>query len=210
MDMIEDYYSKEDGGWQVVNVKTNPNRQSHGAAPDPEGEVLRPLLIGQSNVLQQFHVEQLSRHLPPRTVGYPWQLKYGTATHGTSLRTLYRTLAPLSSPVLLAVQDTHKQVFGALASEPFKVSEHFYGTGECFLFTFNPDLKVFRWTGDNTFFIKGDLDSLGMGSGRGAFGLWLDSDLYHGRSHHCDTFGNAPLSTQEDFSVNQLEVWAFL
>lgn len=34
------------------------------------------------------------------------------------------------------------QVFGALASEPFKVSDCFYGTGETFLFTFNPEFEV--------------------------------------------------------------------
>lgn len=34
------------------------------------------------------------------------------------------------------------QVFGALASEPFKVSDGFYGTGETFMFTFSPDFEV--------------------------------------------------------------------
>lgn len=37
------------------------------------------------------------------------------------------------------------QVFGALASEPFKVSDGFYGTGETFLFTFNPEFEVMIW-----------------------------------------------------------------
>lgn len=33
-------------------------------------------------------------------------------------------------------------MFGALASEPLKVSDGFYGTGETFLFTFNPEFEV--------------------------------------------------------------------
>jgi len=33
-------------------------------------------------------------------------------------------------------------MFGALASQPFKVSEGFYGTGETFLFTFYPEFEV--------------------------------------------------------------------
>lgn len=42
---------------------------------------------------------------------------------------------------------------------------------------------------------------------RGGFGLWLDADLYHGSSFSCPTFRNASLSTQEDFIVQDLEVW---
>lgn len=36
----------------------------------------------------------------------------------------------------------YPQVFGALASEPFKVSDGFYGTGETFVFTFCPEFEV--------------------------------------------------------------------
>lgn len=42
---------------------------------------------------------------------------------------------------------------------------------------------------------------------RGGFALWLDADLYHGSSFSCPTFRNASLSTQEDFIVQDLEVW---
>ncbi|KAK3515741.1 hypothetical protein QTP70_030185 [Hemibagrus guttatus] len=100
-------------------------------------------------------------------------------------------------------------VFGALASEPFKVSDGFYGTGETFLFSFYPQFEVYKWTGDNMFFIKGDMDSLAFGGGSGEFGLWLDGDLYHGRSHSCKTFGNPMLSMREDFFVQDIEIWSF-
>jgi hypothetical protein len=98
-------------------------------------------------------------------------------------------------------------VFGALTSCALKVSDHFYGTGESFLFRFKTplvpaassdsascasddqhssgsaspttttantkkqtpgganDLEVFEWTGDNIYFIKGNNESLAIGSG---------------------------------------------
>jgi hypothetical protein len=44
----------------------------------------------------------------------------------------------------------------------------------------------------------------------GRFGLWLDGDLNQGRSQTCKTFGNDPLSPDEDFWVKTLECWAFM
>ncbi|KAK1895154.1 Oxidation resistance protein 1, partial [Dissostichus eleginoides] len=151
----------------------------------------------------------LARNLPPRTIGYPWTLAFGTSKHGMSIKSLYRAMQGQDTPVLMVIKDSDGQVFGALASEPFKVSDGFYGTGETFLFTFNPEFEVFKWTGDNMFFMKGDMDSLSFGGGSGEFGLWLDGDLYHGRSHSCKTFGNPMLSKKEDFYVQDIEIWAF-
>lgn len=45
---------------------------------------------------------------------------------------------------------------------------------------------------------------------RGIFGLWLDEDLYRGRSHSCETFANDTLSSSEDFICCGLEAWGFV
>lgn len=34
------------------------------------------------------------------------------------------------------------QIFGAYATHPFRFSDHYYGTGETFLYTFSPTFKV--------------------------------------------------------------------
>jgi hypothetical protein len=45
------------------------------------------------------------------------------------------------------------------------VSDHFYGTGESLLYKFNPSFKVFHWSGENLYFIKGNPESLAIGAG---------------------------------------------
>uniref|UniRef100_A0A8C1SCF2 Oxidation resistance protein 1 n=1 Tax=Cyprinus carpio TaxID=7962 RepID=A0A8C1SCF2_CYPCA len=174
-----------------------------------EPETFKPNLNEPSDLLEAEQIEKLAKHLPPRTIGYHWNLAFSTSKHGMSIKTLYRAMQDQDSPMLLVIKDSDGQIFGALASEPFKVSEGFYGTGETFLFTFYPEFEAYKWTGDNLFFIKGDMDSLAFGGGSGEFGLWLDGDLYHGRSHSCKTFGNPMLSTKEDFFVQDIEIWSF-
>ncbi|XP_069076714.1 oxidation resistance protein 1 isoform X5 [Pleurodeles waltl] len=194
--------------WEITREDVN-STQTTSFKVNLEPETFKPNLSDPSDLLQPDQIEKLTKHLPPRTIGYPWTLVYGTTKHGMSLKTLYRTMLGLDTPVLLVIKDSDGQVFGALSSDPFKVSDGFYGTGETFLFTFSPDFEVFKWTGDNMFFVKGDMDALAFGGGGGEFGLWLDGDLYHGRSHSCKTFGNRTLSKKEDFIVQDIEIWAF-
>ncbi|XP_028326389.1 nuclear receptor coactivator 7 isoform X2 [Gouania willdenowi] len=166
-----------------------------------------PVLSDHSQLLDDLHLERLVAQMPARTHGYPWHLVYSTAIHGSSLKTLYRNMAGLDSPVLLVIKDMQKKVFGAFSSDPFKVSKYCYGTGETFLFSFSPDFKAYRWSGKNSYFVSGNSESLQIGGGGSGFALWLDAELYHGASFSCATFQNAPLSTQEDFVVLDLEVW---
>ena len=44
----------------------------------------------------------------------------------------------------------------------------------------------------------------------GNYGLWLDADLYRGRTCHSKTFDNTRLSSNEDFIIANVEVWSFI
>jgi hypothetical protein len=176
------------------------------------GEDEIPDLQAESQILSRKQVHLLTRKLPSRTVGHSWELIYSTTIHGISLSTLYRNFHGYDTPVLIVVKDENQKVFGAFMSEVPKISEGFYGTGESMLYSFMTEtsLKLYNWTGDNNFFIKGSKSSLVIGGGEGMFGLWLDEDLYRGRSHACRTFANETLSTSEDFICCGLEAWGFV
>ncbi|XP_018351339.1 PREDICTED: TLD domain-containing protein 2 isoform X14 [Trachymyrmex septentrionalis] len=175
-----------------------------------DNDVIVPDLIGTTEILSDEHREQLCHHLPARAEGYQWTLVFSTSQHGFSLNSMYRKMAKVESPILLVIEDTEGNVFGALTSCSLHVSDHFYGTGESLLFRFTPRFQCFNWTGDNLYFIKGNNESLAIGAGDGKFGLWLDGDLYQGRTQSCSTYGNEPLAPREDFVVKTLECWAFI
>ncbi|XP_042676089.1 nuclear receptor coactivator 7 isoform X3 [Centrocercus urophasianus] len=211
LDMIDNFFSEPTTkSWEIITVEEAKRRKSvcsyYGEEDDDDA---LPVLKHHSALLENMHIEQLARRLPARVQGYPWQLAYSTLEHGTSLKTLYRKSASLDSPVLLVIKDMDNEIFGAYATHPFRFSDHYYGTGETFLYTFSPNFKVFKWSGENTYFINGDMTSLELGGGGGRFGLWLDADLYHGRSNSCSTFNNDILSKKEDFIIQDVEVWTF-
>ncbi|XP_071761468.2 oxidation resistance protein 1 isoform X1 [Centroberyx gerrardi] len=192
--------------WEMVLMEESGDKPTLVIDRDPEG---LNEIVEQSRILEASHVRELCLELPPRTVGHTWQLAYSTSRHGSSLKSLYRKLSDTDSPVLIVIKDALDQVFGGFLSHPLRPSETFYGTGETFLFMLRPRFKCFRWTGENSFFIKGDLDSFAVGGGSGHFGLWLDEALYLGRSSPCHTFNNCCLSETDDFRVMELEVWTF-
>ncbi|XP_017091191.2 nuclear receptor coactivator 7 isoform X16 [Drosophila bipectinata] len=197
--------------WEVLSMSTDEYRKtSLFATGSFELDFPIPDLIGKTEILTEEHREKLCSHLPARAEGYSWSLIFSTSQHGFALNSLYRKMARLESPVLIVIEDTEHNVFGALTSCSLHVSDHFYGTGESLLYKFNPSFKVFHWTGENMYFIKGNMESLSIGAGDGRFGLWLDGDLNQGRSQHCSTYGNEPLAPQEDFVIKTLECWAFV
>ncbi|NWT60050.1 TLDC2 protein, partial [Erythrocercus mccallii] len=157
-------------------------------------------------------VPQLGPQLPPRLTQQPWHLLFSTGRDGFSLRTLYRSRARPDSPALLLIRDTEAQTFGAFSASAIRSSSGFYGTGETFLFSFCPELKVFRWTGRNDFFVKGDVNLLMVGGGRGtqaALWSWVQApgDVLNPKTLALVTFDNETLSHREEFCIQDLEVW---
>ena len=163
-----------------------------------------------SELLSDDQRKLLHQHLPPRTQGYVWSLVFSTQLHGFSLHSLYRKSAEIDSPVLMVIQDTDHATFGAFISCPPAISEKFSGTGESWLFSFFPVFKVYKWTGENNYFVQGSSSSLVIGSSEGQFGLWIDENFNMGSSHAVSTFDNKPLPGKEDFSINNVECWTFV
>ncbi|KAG7169663.1 TLD domain-containing protein 2-like [Homarus americanus] len=182
---------------------------SSGSLTSLDLEAFLPEIVGTSEIITDIVRKNMYKKLPARAQGYSWKLVFSTSQNGFSLNSLYRKMSDVETPVMLFIQDTHQNVFGAVVSGSLHVSELYYGTGESFLFSFHPEFQVFPWTGENTFFVRGNNESLIVGGGDGNFGLWLDGDLYQGRTQPCKTYNNPQLTDSEDFIIKSVECWCF-
>ncbi|CAH2990193.1 unnamed protein product [Chilo suppressalis] len=237
--------------WEVLSMSDELRRALYSSGASIDMEFSPPDLIGTSEIFTMEHREKICTVLPARAQGYMWSLAFSTSQHGFSLASMYRKMQRVDSPVLLVIQDTDNNVFGALTSCALHPSEHFYGTGESLLFSFQrveesrrpshsddrdkekegkeetkedatkdekgdqlppvkTKFKYWGWTGENMYFIRGSSDNISIGAGDGRFGIWLDGDLYLGRTQRCTTYGNEPLTTREDFIVKIMECWTFI
>ena len=114
-----------------------------------------PEIDGESEILKPEDITRLSDFLPPRIIGTGWKLIFSTSLHGFSLGSLYRRCQQdTTSPTLLCIEDTRGNMFGALLSCPIKLQDHFYGTGESFLFTCRPEFNIYNWSGENQHFAR--------------------------------------------------------
>ncbi|KAK7907831.1 hypothetical protein WMY93_016443 [Mugilogobius chulae] len=206
LDMIDNFFGDPAScSWEIITINEAKRRQSFGSCDADLSVDVLPLLTDTSDLLEDTHIEKLACRLPARVQGYPWRLAYSTVKHGTSLKTLYRSLLDVDSPVLLVIKDMDHQIFGAFSTHPFRVTEHFYGTGETFLYSFCPEIKVYRWTGENSYFVKGNIDSLQMEEGVGSLVCGWMQNCTGGTTTKCATFNNPPLSAQQDFNIHSLE-----
>eukprot|EP00897_Mesotaenium_endlicherianum_P008936 jgi/Mesen1/8070/ME000433S07369 len=171
-----------------------------------EGKYL-PVKDGQSLMLKDAHIKALAAALPARLRTLTWVLQYSTHRDGISLSTLYRKVHK-KGPVLLVARDRQQHVFGCFTSEEWRVAPRYYGNGECFVFQVQPELKAYRWTRANSYFMFSTSSLLAIGGG-GHYAMLLNSDLLTGYSGISETFGNESLSGSEEFELLHLEVWSF-
>merc|ERR1719266_2425680 len=134
-----------------------------------------------------------------------------------------RKLSSVTGPVLILIEACGNKndkklnedasgtsTFGAFLSGAPKRSEHFEGTGQTFVFKLKPNFNTYKWTGENTYFFKVDHDCMIIGSSKGSNAIWIDADLYQGRTRACGTFDSPQLlEGGEDFTLKTLECWAF-
>ena len=154
---------------------------------------------------------QLNRWLPARFSILEPTLLFTTAKDGFSLENMMRHVEG-NSPLIVVVETTEHNVFGCFVpGQLYTSGEHFYGTGEAFLFTFAPKPTVYEWRkGRNQFFFMVHNKTIAIGGGGQGPGLWIDGELNNGQSHRSATFCNAPLNNGEsDFVVLALEVFTF-
>ncbi|KAF7695843.1 hypothetical protein HF521_005937 [Silurus meridionalis] len=104
-------------------------------------EINKNITSEQSKVLSVTQIQELFNALPATLRLCEWVLAYRTQSHGSSLRTLYRTTSEMDTCMIVLIKDTYGQVFGAVCSAPLRVSSTYYGTGQTFLFSFSPHLQ---------------------------------------------------------------------
>lgn len=175
---------------------------------DIKTETFIPTLSRPSAILSREDLVKINRHLPNRFKFMDWKLLYGTQVHGISLNTFFLNLED-AGPSIMVVEDKDRNLFGCFASDSWRIEPHYYGNGECFMFTLKPYSRFYHWSQKNSNFMCSRKDFVAMGGGRHGFGLWIDNEFNNGSTYECDTFDSAPLTKSEDFQITVVEVWGF-
>ncbi|KAF9157552.1 hypothetical protein DFQ26_008610 [Actinomortierella ambigua] len=145
----------------------------------------------------------------------PFRLLFSSKTSGASFSTLLQKIL-YQGPTIMIMKDEDGYIFGAYADADWEQGPKFYGTDRSFLFTIYPQFRIYRPTrvNQNYQYLDSGTKTLPNGIGFGGqfryFGLWLASDFCSGHSAAepiCSTYGSPRLSKQQQFKLDELEVW---
>ena len=135
---------------------------------------------------------------------------FSISVDGCALRTFYSKCEGISNSVLV-VKDNENNIFGAYASDTFSPQCQFYGTGECFLFSFFKEnrIHVYNSTGKNDHYMYCDHEQICFGCSDDYFSLALTNDFLDGYSKETQTYDNECLTKSDKFTIVKLELWGF-
>ena len=111
----------------------------------------RPIYKEKSEIIDDARRQVISYYLPSLIKMREWHLLFSINMDGVSMQTFYHNLKHRDNTLIL-IQDEHDHIFGAFCNEEWHMRNHFYGTGECFVFSFEKDdldITVYHYTGAN-------------------------------------------------------------
>ena len=169
-----------------------------------------PKLDKPSEILSTYQIKELHSRLPSYHQYANLYKIFSISVDGSNLKTLYNKCEGINNAVLL-IKDDEGNIFGAYASEQFSPSSKFFGTGECYLFTFYKENKihVFCSTGINENYMYCDNEQISFGCSDDYFSLCLRNNLSDGYSKFTQTYKNEPLNNRDKFDIFKLEIYGF-
>ena len=171
-----------------------------------------PKLNVPSDIFTIIQLKELHSKLPYYHQYTNLRRVFSISVDGCALRSFYDKTEKINNSILV-VKDEDGNVFGGYASEPWTPQFTFYGTGECFLFSYFKDNKihVYTSTGENDHYMYGDYDQICMGCSDDYFSLSLRNNFLDGYSKSTKTYNNECLNdkNKDKFTIVKLELWTF-
>ena len=163
-----------------------------------------------SEIFNSIQLKELHSKLPDYHQYTNLRRVFSISVDGCALRSLYDKCEGVNNSILV-VKDEDGNTFGGYASEAWKPKFTFYGTGECFLFSYMKENRIYIYnsSGENDHYMYGDNDQICMGCSDDYFSLSLRNNLLDGYSKTTKTYDNKPLNDKDKFTVVKLEIWTF-
>ena len=169
-----------------------------------------PKLNIPSEIFSSIQLKELHSKLPYYHQYTNLKRVFSISVDGCALRSFYDKCEKVNNSILV-LKDEDGNIFGGYASEEWSPKYTFYGTGECFLFTYYKEnrINIFSSTGQNDHYMYGDDEQICMGCSDDYFSLSLRNNFLDGYSKSTKTYNNESLNNKDKFTIVKLELWTF-
>ena len=196
----------------VEFISPDPNKTRKRSESLPKRKKIATFkLFGKPKIIKLAEIEAIRLFMPMRYRSMSWNLQYQMSEDGVSLNTLMTKCEKKKPIVLLILTDKHVKL-GAFLSEGIqKNKKGFYGTGETFVFNFDPLFIGYKWSYTNQCFVSTTSTDLMIGqSAKGGAAIYFDNNMLIGYSDACETFNSPPLTGKHSFKIIDVEAWSMV